>query len=57
MEEDVAVMDGKGGESGRGGGGVVDGERCGGLVSGLGEKKENRVSDELMKEKGKEEMK
>lgn len=41
-------MDGEGGESGCGGGGVVNGERCG----GLGEEKENRVSDERERERG-----
>jgi len=49
MEEDAAVMDGERGESGRSGG-VVDGERCG----GLGEEKENRVSDERERERGNE---
>ena len=44
------MMDGEGGESGRSSGGVVDGERCG----GLGEEKENRVSDERERERGNE---
>jgi hypothetical protein len=40
--------------SGRGGGGVVDGERCGGLVWVYGRRKRNRVSDERERERGNE---
>jgi hypothetical protein len=41
-------MVGEGYKSGCNGGGVVNGERCG----GLGEEKENRVSDERERERG-----
>lgn len=44
------MMDGEGGESGCGGSGVVNGERW----CGLGEEKENRVSDERERERGNE---
>jgi hypothetical protein len=41
-------MDGEGYKSGSSSGGVVNGERCG----GLGEEEENRVADERERERG-----